>query len=248
MYYNSQVLIIKSQDYGEADKLVTVFSEQQGKVRAIARGIKKPKSSLRACIQPFCHSLVSFHHGRELDLITQGRLLNFFGNSREDLERTLYSIYIMELLDKSLMDRMPLPELFKFTLHILENINECGIRPLLIRCFEMRLAIYLGYLPVLDHCVSCGTKADLGGFSLADGGMICRECAKASEAGIILLSGESQAILRQLTNANLAVLNRVHASQDALQQVEQFLEHYLQYYLERQFQVKYTIRRLKPSG
>ena len=83
MYYNAPVIIIKSIDFSEADKLVTVFSEQYGKLRAIARGIKKPKSSLRSCVQPFCYSQLHFYRGRDLELITQGKLLDFFGNSRK---------------------------------------------------------------------------------------------------------------------------------------------------------------------
>lgn len=248
VYDHSQALIIKSTDYGEADKLVTVFSEQQGKLRAIARGIKKPKSSLRACVQPFCHSLLYFYRGRELDLITQGRLVEFFGNSRENLQRTLYSVYLMELLDKSLMDRMPMPELFRLTLNLLQSINEQGVNPLMIRCFEMALAIQLGYRPVLHQCVSCGSSQNLVRFCLAEGGMICSNCVKTIQAEMIPLSGESLALLRRLDGANLGMLSRVRVSGTAQQQVEFFLEQYLQYYLDRQFKMKETIRRLKPPG
>ena len=155
MYYNAPVLIIKSIDFREADKLVTVYSEQYGKLRAVARGIKKPKSSLRSSIQPFCYSQLHFYRGRDLELITQGKLLDFFGNSREDLERTLYSVYLMEILDKSLMDRLPIPGLFRLTLQTLRTINDNGINPLVIRHFELNLAIHLGYRPQLNQCVVC---------------------------------------------------------------------------------------------
>ncbi|HOB11753.1 MAG TPA: DNA repair protein RecO [Syntrophomonadaceae bacterium] len=247
MYYNAPVIIIKSIDFGEADKLVTVFSEQYGKLRAVARGIKKPKSSLRSCLQPFCYSQLHFYQGRDLELITQGRLLDFFGNAREDLEKTLYSVYLMELLDKSLMDRMPAPELFRLTLDTLRAINHGGLNPLLIRRFELNLAIHLGYRPVLDQCVACGQNQDLTGFNLAEGGMICRKCATADTYRLIPLSGECLAILRQLEKASSAMLTRLRASDTALDQMEHFLEQYLEYFLERQFKLKETIRYLKPS-
>lgn len=246
MYYNAPVIIIKSADFSEADKLVTVFSEQYGKLRAVARGIKKPKSSLRSCVQPFCYSQLHFYRGRDLELITQGKLLNFFGNSREDLERTLYSIYLMEMLDKSVMDRMPVPGLFRLTLHTLQSINDSGLNPLFIRRFELNLAVHLGYRPILNQCVSCGQSQGLAGFNLAEGGMICRECAQAMQAGIITMSGECLAILRQLEGANNSVLARLRASVSALNQLEYFLEQYLQYHLERKFNLKETIHYLKP--
>jgi DNA repair protein RecO (recombination protein O) len=79
MYYRSRSIVLKNMDFKETDKLVTVFSEDQGKMRAVAKGVKKPNSSLRACVQPFCCSQLFFNGGRELDVITQGRLLDFFG-------------------------------------------------------------------------------------------------------------------------------------------------------------------------
>lgn len=246
MYYNAPVLIIKSSDFGEADKLVTVFSETYGKLRAVARGIKKPKSSLRSCVQPFCYSQLHFYRGRDLELITQGKLLDFFGNSREDLERTLYSIYLMEVLDKSLLDRMPVPGLFRLTLHTLQSINNQGLNPLFIRRFELNLAVHLGYRPILNQCVSCGQREGLAGFNLAEGGMICRDCAQASRADLITMSGEGLAILRQLERANDSVLARLRVSASALSQLEYFLEQYLQYHLERKFNLRETIRYLKP--
>jgi DNA repair protein RecO (recombination protein O) len=63
MYYKSRCIILKNRDLRETDKLVTIFSEPEGKTTAVAKGIKKPKSSLRGCIQPFCHSLLFFSRG-----------------------------------------------------------------------------------------------------------------------------------------------------------------------------------------
>jgi hypothetical protein len=103
-YYQSRAIILKNMDYRESDKIIHLFTEKEGKLSALARGVKKPKSSLRACVQPFCHSFFHFHRGREMELITQGRLMEFYANTREDISRLLYAVYIMELLDKSLLD------------------------------------------------------------------------------------------------------------------------------------------------
>ncbi|MEN6461695.1 MAG: DNA repair protein RecO, partial [Syntrophomonas sp.] len=108
MYFRSRSIVLKNMDFKETDKLVTIFSEAQGKLRAVAKGVKKPNSSLRACVQPFCCSLLFFNGSKELELITQGRLLDFYGNCREDINMLLYIMYMMELLDKSLMDKVPL--------------------------------------------------------------------------------------------------------------------------------------------
>jgi len=247
VYYQSRSFIIKSMDYRESDKLVTVFSEKEGKLKAIARGIKKPGSSLRVCIQPFCHSLLFFHSGRELDLITQGRLLDFYGDSREDIKRTLHCVYIMELLDKSLMDRVAMPRLYSLTLSILQHINDNGLNFLVLRYYELQLLVQLGYRPVLDKCVNCGHRGNgLRNFSLAAGGMLCPDCA-AGNQNCIALYGEVLGLLRLMASGNLNTLQRVRASDVALEKLEFFLERYLEYHLERRFNLKNTIRILKKT-
>jgi DNA repair protein RecO (recombination protein O) len=234
-------------DFKETDKLVTIFSEAQGKLRAVAKGVKKPNSSLRACVQPFCCSLLFFNGSKELELITQGRLLDFYGNCREDINMLLYIMYMMELLDKSLMDKVPLPQLFSTTITVLELFNNKGFNLLAIRYFEMMLLINLGYRPVVAGCIACGKKeVVLAGFDLSAGGMLCRDCLH--ETGhFIPLTGETITLIRLLSAGRLQALTRVKVSPAAMYQLELFLEKYLEYHLERKFYMKSTIRTLKKS-
>ncbi|MBC7075882.1 MAG: DNA repair protein RecO [Syntrophomonadaceae bacterium] len=245
MYYCSRAIIIKTMDLRETDKLVTLFSEKEGKIKAVAKGVKKPASSLRACVQPFCHSLLFFSSGRELDLITQGKLLDFYSNIREHIDLILYSVYIMELLDKNLMERVSLPGLYVDVLSVLEYINDIGYNPLAIRFLEMNLLKNLGYQPVLDECVFCGRKGGLlRNFSIEAGGTVCDMCVKCT-AKNFPLSGELLALIRLLGSKNLKTVSRVKATDATLQQLEIFLEKYLEYHLERKFSVKNMISKLK---
>lgn len=245
MYYNSRSIILKKRDLRETDGLLSIFSEKEGKITAVAKGVKKTRSSLRGCVQPFCHSLLYYNRGREMDLITQGKIIDFFGNSREDINRTLYSVYLMELLDKSLMERVPLPNLYGTVVQILELLNERGLNLLLIRYFESRLLVSLGYKPVVNQCVHCGGKhfTDYN-FSLVEGGLVCSACAKSGDR-LINLRGESVALIKLLCEGSLQAVQRVKASPAAMQQLEMFLERYLEYHLERRFKLKNTIRWLK---
>lgn len=245
MNYRSRAIILKTSDYRDADKLVTLFSEKHGKLRAIARGVKKPASSLRVCLQPFCHSQLFFSGGKELDLITQGRLLDFYPNIREDINLTLHVLYLMELLDKSLMDRMPQPALYTTAIEVLEHLNNHGYNPLLTRYFEANLLKHLGYQPVLDRCVVCGEKGGrLLSFSLLQGGLLCSRCDRDNPSGFDF-TGESLAILRLLNTSATKTIHRIKASDGALKNLEIFLEKYLEYHLERKFNMKNTIRALK---
>lgn len=245
MYYRSPAIILKNMDYQEQDKLVHVFTEKEGRINAIARGIKKPASSLRASVQPFCYSLLFFSSGPNLDLITQGRVLDFFGNCREDLQRTLYAVYIMELLDKSLLERMPISGLFATTVEVLQSLDQQGANPLIIRYMEIKLMIALGFKPALKNCIRCGEEVSRPvGFSLADGGIVCPRCAQDLPA-VFSLSGEVLGLIRLLAEGNIKTVSRVKSSPASQEQLEFFLERYLEYYLEKRFKVKNTMKVLK---
>jgi len=245
MYYQSRSIVLKNRDLRDSDQILTIFTEREGKVTAVAKGVKKPKSSLRGCTQPFCHSLLYFSRSRDMDLITQGRIIDFFGNSREDITRTLYSMYMMELLDKSLLERVALPQLYAALTRVLELINQQGLDLMLVRYFESQLLVNLGYKPIMDQCAHCGSKElrDFN-FSLQEGGLLCPACLEGSEH-LMILRGETAALVRLLCEGSLQAVQRVKASPLARQQLEIVLEKHLEYHLERRFKVKNTIRLLK---
>lgn len=245
MHYRTRAVILKSKDYRDADKLITVFSEKEGKFRAIARGVKKPRSSMRASLQPFCHSHLYLNRGRELDLITQTRLLEFYGNIREDLTGTLQVVYLLELLDKALADRVPMMHLYRDVLDILEALEQMGYNPLFIRYAELSVLTNSGYKPVMNQCVHCHNTDNLAGvFDLPAGGVVCRDCQRQTGSGFAL-SKEALAILRTLMNSPLQALPRIKARPASLEQLEIFLEKYLEYHLENKFKMKDTMRKLK---
>jgi DNA repair protein RecO (recombination protein O) len=154
-------------------------------------------------------------------------------------------MYMMELLDKSLMDKVPLPALFARTIEVLKFFNDKGFNILAIRYFEMMLLISLGYQPVIDRCVACGRKdAAAAGFDLSAGGMLCRQCLP-DKGRFIPMNGETMALARLLAAGRLTAITRVKVSPAALHQLEIFLEKYMEYHLERKFYMKNTITTLK---
>lgn len=245
MHYRGQAIVIKNIDYRESDKLVAVFDQHKGKFQALAKGVKKPGSSLRPCIQPFCHSHLFVSKGKSLDVITQGQLLNFYGGIRDDLGRTVQAIYMMELLDKTLMDHVALPRLFQLTCQVLSTMDQQEVHPLLIRYYEQVLLSELGYRPILNQCVACqGTEHLAGWFSLTEGGLVCERCIQPEE-NMFKLQPDTLSLLRLLNSSPLQTVLRVKPSVSSCRQAELFLEKYLGYHLERKFNMKDTIRFIK---
>lgn len=245
MNFHSRGIVLKNLDYQEADKLVTIFTVVEGKTQVLARGIKKPRSSLRPLVQPFCHIHLYLAGRRGLKILAQGRMIDFYGNIRQDLPRTMQAMYMMELLDKALLDQAPLPDLFDTTAEVLLGLDAEGFNPLFLRYFELRLLIELGYAPVLSRCVICSSTAIADGFfKLSEGGLLCPSCA-LKVGGYVRIRPDNLAILRLMQNGDLKVLKRVRVGRPGLEQLERFLEQYLEYYLERRFVMKNTIRTLK---
>ncbi len=243
MYYRTEAVIIKAFDFKEADQIVAMFTRDLGKVRGIARGVKKTKSSLRALVQPFCRSELQLTTSGDMYLVTQGRIVDFFGSVREDIEKTLQALYLLELLDKSIPDREINHALYDLTLKTLEYVDEHERSPLILRYFETKLLTMLGYAPVLDHCCGCQAPGNFFYFSPAAGGALCEKCTGEWEARKTLPA--AIAALKTLQQNNITILARLKLPAPVLEEMETILERYLEYYLERRFNVKELIKDMK---
>ena len=245
MYQRTDALVLKSFDLRETDQILALFSRELGKISVVAKGIKKPQSTLRGLVQPFCHSHFYVTRSGDMYLITQGRLGEFFGNIREDLDKTLQALYILELLDKSTVERDPNPALFNLTLQVLRYIEENSVSPLSLRFFELKLLSMVGFAPVLDRCSNCHQGKDLVYFDRASGGAVCGECGNGDH--VVRILPATLAVLRTLQQNSLKILPRLHLSPSVLAQMEKVLEDYLEFYLERKLNIKSVMRTLKKT-
>ncbi|MGI6550023.1 MAG: DNA repair protein RecO [Syntrophomonadales bacterium] len=243
MYQRTEALVLKSFDLRETDQILTLFSRELGKISVVAKGVKKPQSTLRGLVQPFCCSQFYITRSGEMYLITQGRLSEFFGNIREDLDKTLQAVYILELLDKSTVERDPNPALLNLALQVLRYIENNPVSSVSLRYFELKLLGVVGFAPVLDRCSNCSKTGDLTYFNRAIGGAVCSDCATGGSAVPILPA--TLAVLRTLQHNSQKILPRLRLAPAVLGQLEQVLEDYLEYYLERKLNLKSVMRTLK---
>lgn len=187
-------IVIKTQDYGETHKIVTIFSSNVGKITAIARGAKKNKSRLAAVTQPFIYGDFLIYISSGLSTIRQGEIINSLRPIREDIVKTAYAAYIVELTDKIMENKTPdfyiYNELLQ-TLHWIANNIELEIP---IMMYEFKLFERGGFAPVIQQCVNCNRKNELASFSITEGGLLCKNCFKLDENAIIL----SPALVRLL--------------------------------------------------
>ena len=114
--YHADAIVIRSREYGESDRILTIFSRENGKLQAIAKGVRKPKSRQRGGTQLFTYADFLLYRGKSLDTVSQVSPKESFPHLWDDLDRTMAATGIAELLDISVMTEQPQPELFSLTL------------------------------------------------------------------------------------------------------------------------------------
>lgn len=197
--YRDHAIVLGSHKFGEADRVVVLLSQSHGKIRAVAKGVRKTKSSIGARLEPMSHVDLSLRSGRELDTVDQVRLIEPHQNLRDDFDRLRQGLAMVEAMNKVTPDREPVPHLYELLSRALHALNERN-SPLMLASFFWRLISMEGQTPQLDSCVSCGADEDLVSFDSVEGGIHCESCASGRP-----VSAGALAILRDILGGRMNV-------------------------------------------
>lgn len=179
-------IVLKTQDYGETHKIVTIFSKRIGKFTALARGAKKTKSRMAAVTQPFIHGEFFVYLNKGLSTIQQGEVINSNRAVREDILKTAFTAYIVELTDKLVDPDEPDYPLYEQLIKTISWIAEHDDADIPIMMYELKLYRKGGFAPTVDRCINCGRTDDLTSFSIAEGGLLCNRCITIDQHAIPL--------------------------------------------------------------
>ena len=181
---STPALVIRRSDYSDYDRMVTLFSPVHGRIDAVARGCRRPKSPLLNCCEPFVSGEFQLYQRGERFAIDQCQISESFYELRTDYDRLQHGVYWLKLLDASVMPDVPMNDLFLITLRALAHLNYSGLPPeLLTMAFEMHLMAQLGYVPRVDTCQRCGRPIDGDARFDADrGGCVCLSCPSSAPA------------------------------------------------------------------
>lgn len=185
--YKAEAIVLRQQTIGEADRVVTLLTREYGKLRAVARGIRRPTSRLGGRVEPFTHARLLLARGRTLDVIAQADVVGAFAGLRDDLTRSAYASYIAELVDRFLPERDRHENVFDLVQRTLADLDGAGEEEVELYAlwFALHLAADLGYRPETAGCVDCGRPLPqtVGrterswAFSPELGGALCPACA-----------------------------------------------------------------------
>ncbi|MGQ9599626.1 MAG: DNA repair protein RecO [Anaerolineae bacterium] len=244
--YRVEAIVLRRVDFGEADRLLTVFTPDRGKLRLIAKGARKPSSRKSGHVELFTHDQFLVTAGRELDIIIQAETAEAFLPLREDLLRTTYAYYVAELADAFSAERdenQPLFYLLRDTLSWLCTADDLA---LLARYYELRLLGVVGYQPQLFLCGNCRRELGPGVHYLAagEGSVLCPQCGR-DRAGTVGISANALKVLRFLQTHDWEICRLVRLSSPIHAEIERTMRHYLFYHLERKLKSVDLIHRLR---
>jgi DNA repair protein RecO (recombination protein O) len=192
--YKEQGIVLGSVNFSEADKIVTILTQGSGKVRAVAKGIRRTMSRFGARLEPFTHVNLMLYRGRNLDTVTQADIINAFRPIRDDF--TLFSAgeAMLEASEKVAEEHERNVRIFLLLLQGLRALETAPRDPAAVaEAFLLRLLNVAGFAPSLEACAVCGRR-EVGRFSAAQGGAVCeehhdRDARRASPAALAWLAG-----------------------------------------------------------
>ena len=226
--YKDEAVVLKTIKLGEADRIVTLMTRQHGKVRAVAKGVRKTKSRFGGRLEPFTRVDLMLYKGRkDLDTITSADILTSFDAVRRNYGRLTAAAALTDIVDKITPDRERAFSTYALLVGGLQALAD-DKGPTVVPAFFVKLLSVSGYHPELRACAGCGDAARLGGFSPSLGGVVCEDCYEEDDTAM-RMPPERIALLSRLLASEFGEIARDEET-DALTSA---LRRYAEFYLER---------------
>ncbi len=198
--YRDQGVVLRTIKLGETDRIVSVLTQGHGKIRGVAKGVRKPGSRFGARLEPTSHVALQCYRGRELDVVTQVETIDANRALREHYGSLTHAVSMLEATDQVAQEREPNPALYRMLVGALRTLAESP-NPLVSAAFFWKLLSLEGFHPMLDACARCG---DDGGpfpaFDLEEGGVLCDTCGRSTGRR---LSAPTLDLLRRILGGEL---------------------------------------------
>ena len=226
MLYRDEGVVLRTWKLGEADRIVVLYTKGRGKVRAVAKGVRKTRSKFGARLEPTSHVALQLYEGRDLDIVTQTESMSALSPLRDDLDRLTRATALLEAVDTIAQERQADPRLYSMLVGALRTLAERD-HPLVVPGFFLKLLAHEGFQPRVDGCAVCDLEDPLVAFDLDEGGLLCIEHRRGSSVSL-----EAVAVLRLVLGGRLG--EALNAAPDATTlEVEALATRTLEHHLER---------------
>jgi DNA repair protein RecO (recombination protein O) len=227
-------IVLQHTDFGEADRLLTIYTRELGKIRAIVKGVRKPRSRKAGHIEPFTRTALLLARGRNLFILTQAEAIDLYSHIKEDLVLLGYGSYIIELLSSFTFDGEENQSLYRLVKNALHRIDRGDDPNLVTHYYEIRLLDIVGYRPKLFNCAQCTNeiKAEDQYFSSTQGGILCPRCGSRSPESRPI-SMDALRYLRHFQRSSYNEASRAKIQPTIYSEIESIIYTYLTHILEK---------------
>jgi DNA repair protein RecO (recombination protein O) len=227
--YRDSGVVLRTIKLGEADRIVTVFTQGHGKVRAVAKGVRKTTSKFGARLEPASHVALQCYRGRELDVVTQVETIESNRALREGYGLLTHAVPMLEAVDQVAQEREPNAAIYRMLTGALRTLSTRRTRAVTPAFFWKLLSIE-GFHPLLDVCARCtDDEPELVAFDVDEGGMLCAPCARGGGRPVSFAALD---VMRRMLGGGLNGVLAEPAG-PALAEVERLAVTTLEHHLER---------------
>ena len=243
--YRAEALVLRSAPLGEADLLVTLFTREAGKVRAVAKGARRSTAKLVGHLEPLTVTSLALSRGRNLDVISQAETLNNFIPLKTNLTAVSKGLQVAELVDGFGSEASPNEPLYQLALSTLSAIGQAPEDELPLLHFQLHLLAVSGLMPELQNCVECRREIepDRHRYSADAGGVFCLDCTP-DQAALRPLSLRALKVLRLLARSRAAELPSLGLDSVLTQELKAVLTGTVQYWLDKEIRTNSFLNHL----
>jgi DNA repair protein RecO (recombination protein O) len=245
--YRTEGIVLRGHDLGEADRIVTILTRERGKVRAVAKGVRKMNSKKAGHLEPFCRCNLLLAQGRDLDIVAQVETIEAFIHLRASLDRLGPAFYLAELVDTFTEDNAEHRALYEAFTAALVALDHEADGAAVARWFELFILAANGLAPSWTACAGCGAPIEPDieyVFSLDRGGLLCPNCRGRDVMARPVMPATVK-VLRLLAREPLARIVRLRMPYDALQEAEEILGGAIRFAAERELRSPLVLQRLQ---
>jgi len=246
--YTANVIVLRRINFGETDRIVTLYSRERGKISGIAKGARKPVSRLAGATEVLTSSRLRLAIRKALNIISQAEIKESFPRIHTDLKRLSYAGYLAELVDKFVEEHEVSIDIFDLLLSALYLLERPNDPEKITHMFELQFMCLMGYEPRLDKCLRClaHPSSDELYFSPSMGGLVCRECGPLPEDAIQVMPETVEALERLLT-AEAPDVERMEIPKEVMDQIARVMRWYIRYHSGRELKSLDFIQTLRHS-
>ena len=247
MLYKTEGIVLKSMEYEEADKIVTIYTKDYGKITAIAKGVRKTKSKFGSSLEILTHSNFLIYKGRNIDIVSQTEILESFFSTSKEVIKFAFAVNCVEVVNRLTEEQeinIGLFNLLKEVLHYLKGSND---PKLLTLSFKWQTISILGYRPSLDHCCRCNKSVEDQKeiyFNIKEGGLVCNNCIAKDKEGCVKVSLYFNKLVRKILNTPLSTISNATIPVKKMKELEKITDLYIAYHSEKSFKTDRFLKSL----